>query len=60
VVSGQAAPDDLDTGPAIPDQEPLSGAGQRTNSVSTNVLGWAATLAMFAVAIVLAFTWGKS
>jgi NRAMP (natural resistance-associated macrophage protein)-like metal ion transporter len=34
--------------------------GQRTNNVWTNLLGWAATLAMFAAAIVLVFTWGKS
>jgi Mn2+/Fe2+ NRAMP family transporter len=34
--------------------------GQRTNGLPINVLGWLATLAMFAAAIALVLTWGKS
>jgi NRAMP (natural resistance-associated macrophage protein)-like metal ion transporter len=34
--------------------------GQRTNGLPTNLLGGAATLAMFAAAVVLVLTWGKS
>jgi Mn2+/Fe2+ NRAMP family transporter len=34
--------------------------GERINGVWTNLLGWAAMLAMFAAAIVLVFTWGQS
>jgi Mn2+/Fe2+ NRAMP family transporter len=34
--------------------------GDRTNGLSMNVLGWAATLAMFAAAIVLVLTWRQS
>jgi NRAMP (natural resistance-associated macrophage protein)-like metal ion transporter len=33
--------------------------GERTNGTPTNVLGWLATLAMFAAAIALVLTWGK-
>jgi Mn2+/Fe2+ NRAMP family transporter len=33
--------------------------GDRVNSRGTNVLGWAATAAMFAAAIALVLTWGK-
>jgi hypothetical protein len=32
--------------------------GQRVNSLGTNVLGWAVTVAMFAAAIGLVLTWG--
>ena len=34
--------------------------GERTNATWTNLLGWLATLAMFAAAIVLVFMWGQS
>jgi Mn2+/Fe2+ NRAMP family transporter len=34
--------------------------GKRTNGLAINVLGWLATLAMFAAAIALVLTWGKS
>jgi NRAMP (natural resistance-associated macrophage protein)-like metal ion transporter len=34
--------------------------GKRTNGLTINVLGWLATLAMFAAAIALVLTWGKS
>jgi Mn2+/Fe2+ NRAMP family transporter len=33
--------------------------GKRTNDLPINVLGWLATLAMFAAAIALVLTWGK-
>jgi NRAMP (natural resistance-associated macrophage protein)-like metal ion transporter len=33
--------------------------GDRTNGAPTNVLGWLATLAMFAAAIALLLTWGQ-
>ena len=34
--------------------------GKRTNSLPINILGWIATAAMFAAAISLVLTWGKS
>ena len=34
--------------------------GQRTNGLPINILGCLATLAMFAAAIALVLTWGKS
>ena len=34
--------------------------GERTNNRWTNLLGWAATLCMFAAAIGLVFTWGQA
>jgi NRAMP (natural resistance-associated macrophage protein)-like metal ion transporter len=34
--------------------------GKRTNNLGTNVLGWATTAAMFAAAIGLIATWGRS
>lgn len=34
--------------------------GDRVNTPLLNVLGWAATLAMFAAAVALVLTWGKS
>jgi NRAMP (natural resistance-associated macrophage protein)-like metal ion transporter len=34
--------------------------GERTNGRPINILGWLATLAMFAAAIALVLTWGKS
>ena len=33
---------------------------ERTNGMAINVLGWAATAAMFAAAIALVVTWGRS
>jgi hypothetical protein len=33
--------------------------GERTNGVWMNVLGWTATIAMFAAAIGLVVTWGS-
>ncbi|MBS2003189.1 MAG: divalent metal cation transporter [Candidatus Obscuribacterales bacterium] len=33
--------------------------GDKTNSVMTNVMGWASTAAMTAAAVALFFTWGK-
>jgi Mn2+/Fe2+ NRAMP family transporter len=34
--------------------------GNRVNGVWTNLLGWAATAAMFAAAIALFLTWGRA